>query len=64
MKEVKYIQAIREALVEEMERDEKVFMLGENIRGHDFDHTKGLVAELGEDRIRDTLLDETAITGA
>lgn len=64
MKEVKYIQAIREALVEEMEKDEKVFMLGENIRGHAFDHTKGLVQELGEDRILDTPLSETAITGA
>lgn len=64
MKEVKYIQAIREALVEEMERDEKVFMLGENIRGHAFDHTKGLMAELGEDRILDTPLSETALTGA
>lgn len=64
MREVKYIQAIREALVEEMERDEKVFMLGENIRGHAFDHTKGLVGELGEDRILDTPLSETAITGA
>jgi len=64
MKEMTYIRAIREALIEEMEQDEKVFMLGENIRGCAFEHTQGLVDKFGLDRILDTPLSETAIAGA
>jgi pyruvate/2-oxoglutarate/acetoin dehydrogenase E1 component len=64
MKEMTYIGAIREALIEEMDKDEKVFMLGENIRGCAFEHTQGLVDKYGLDRILDTPLSETAIAGA
>jgi len=64
MKEMTYIRAIREALIEEMDKDEKVFMLGENIRGCAFEHTSGLVDKFGLDRILDTPLSETAIAGA
>ena len=64
MKEMTYIRAIREALIEEMDKDDKVFMLGENIRGCAFEHTSGLVDKFGLDRILDTPLSETAIAGA
>ncbi len=64
MRELSYILAIREALVEEMQNDDKVFMLGECIRGCAFPHTEGLVDKFGLDRILDTPLAETAITGA
>jgi pyruvate dehydrogenase E1 component beta subunit len=64
MKEMTYIRAIREALIEEMDKDDKVFMLGENIRGCAFEHTSGLVDKYGLDRILDTPLSETAIAGA
>ena len=64
MRDLTYILAIREALVEEMKQDEKVFMLGENIRGCAFGHTQGLVDEFGLERVLDTPLAETAIAGA
>jgi pyruvate dehydrogenase E1 component beta subunit len=64
MRELTYISAMREALVEEMQLDDKVFMLGENIRGCAFGHTQGLVDEFGLDRVLDTPLAETAIAGA
>ena len=64
MRELSYILAIREALVEEMQNDDKVFMLGEDIRGCAFPHTEGFVEQFGLDRILDTPLAETAITGA
>jgi pyruvate dehydrogenase E1 component beta subunit len=64
MKEMTYIRAIREALIEEMDKDDRVFMLGENIRGCAFEHTSGLVDKYGLDRILDTPLSETAIAGA
>jgi pyruvate dehydrogenase E1 component beta subunit len=63
MRTLSYILAMREALIEEMQNDDKVFMLGENIRGCAFEHTRGLVDEFGLDRILDTPLAETAIAG-
>jgi pyruvate dehydrogenase E1 component beta subunit len=64
MKELRFFQAMREALVEEMERDEKVFMLGESIEGGSFLYTKGLVEKFGQERIMDTPLAETALCGS
>ena len=51
MAEITYLEAIREALVEEMERDERVFLLGEDIGayGGAFKVTAGLQERFGED---------------
>jgi len=58
-----YLQAINEALAQEMRRDEKVFMIGEGIQTGTFGTTNGLVDEFGPDRIMDAPLSETAIAG-
>jgi 2-oxoisovalerate dehydrogenase E1 component beta subunit len=61
-----YVDAIREGLREEMARDPRVFMLGEDIGvyGGAFKVTDGLVQEFGEERVIDTPISETAIVGA
>jgi 2-oxoisovalerate dehydrogenase E1 component beta subunit len=61
-----YFEAIREALFEEMERDETVFLLGEDVGvyGGAFRVTEGLIERFGEDRVLDTPISETAIVGA
>ena len=64
MRELTYIRAIQEALVEEMQRDEKVFLLGESVRGGNFEHTVGLVQKFGPERVLDTPICETAMSGA
>src|SRR5690242_21433789 len=66
MSEVTYLEAIREALFEEMERDENVFCLGEDISayGGAFKVTEGLMAKFGEQRVIDTPISEAAIIGA
>ncbi len=64
MREVTYTQAICEALVEEMRRDEKVFLIGESIQGAAFGMTAGIVQEFGPERVMDTPIAETAIVGA
>lgn len=58
-------EALRHALKEELGRDNKVFLLGESIAayGGSFKITEGLLAEFGEERIRDTPLSESAIVG-
>ncbi|MCZ0701790.1 2-oxoisovalerate dehydrogenase E1 component beta subunit [Natronobacillus azotifigens] len=60
-----YIQAITKALAEEMKRDEKVFVLGEDVgvRGGVFRATNGLYEQFGEERVIDTPLAESAIAG-
>jgi 2-oxoisovalerate dehydrogenase E1 component beta subunit len=59
------IEAVREALREEMQRDPNVFIMGEDVgaRGGVFLATQGLVEEFGEDRIIDTPLAEASIMG-
>ena len=66
MAEVTYLEAIREALFEEMARDENVFCLGEDIGvyGGAFKVTEGLLAKFGEARVIDTPISEAAIVGA
>lgn len=66
MREIMYREAIREALAEEMRRDSRVFLMGEDvaIHGGNFLVTTGLYAEFGEDRIFDTPLSESALVGA
>lgn len=60
-----YIQAVTAALREEMQRDEKVFILGEDVgkKGGVFGATKGLHEEFGDYRVLDTPLAESAIAG-
>lgn len=60
-----YIQAVTTALKEEMTRDEKVFILGEDVgkKGGVFRATDGLYDEFGEYRVLDTPLAESAIAG-
>src|SRR5436190_8515877 len=64
-KEITYLEAIREALVEEMRRDPKVFVLGEDVGeyGGAFGVTQGLFQEFGESRVIDTPISESAIVG-
>jgi 2-oxoisovalerate dehydrogenase E1 component beta subunit len=64
--EVTYLDAIRQALFEEMERDPNVFCLGEDIGayGGAFKVTEGLLARFGEKRVIDTPISEIAIVGA
>jgi len=66
MSEITYLEAIREALSEEMERDENVFCLGEDIGayGGAFKVTEGLQARFGEERVIDTPIAEAGIIGA
>jgi 2-oxoisovalerate dehydrogenase E1 component beta subunit len=61
-----YVEAIRQALLEEMERDDRVFLLGEDIGayGGAFKVTEGLLERFGEERVIDTPISETAIVGA
>jgi pyruvate dehydrogenase E1 component beta subunit len=61
-----YREAMRAALREALERDERVFLMGEDIGryGGCFAVTKGLLDEFGPDRIRDTPLSESAFVGA
>ena len=63
--ELTYLEAIREALVEEMRRDPKVFVLGEDVGpyGGAFGVTQGLYDEFGEMRVIDTPISESAIIG-
>ena len=66
MAEITYLEAIREALIEEMERDDQVFCLGEDIAiyGGAFKATEGLVQRFGEQRVIDTPISEVGIVGA
>ncbi|MBC7841982.1 MAG: alpha-ketoacid dehydrogenase subunit beta [Gemmatimonadaceae bacterium] len=66
MAEITYLEAIREALFEEMERDPNVFCLGEDIGayGGAFKVTEGLQAKFGDQRVIDTPISEAAIIGA
>jgi len=66
VKEVTIRDALREALREEMQRDESVFLLGEDIGrywGGAFGVTKGLAEEFGDERVRDAPISENAIIG-
>ncbi|HLG30954.1 MAG TPA: alpha-ketoacid dehydrogenase subunit beta [Candidatus Brocadiales bacterium] len=66
MKELTYLEAIQQALIEEMERDKSVFLLGEDIGvyGGAFRVTEGLYEKFGELRVIDTPLSESGFTGA
>ena len=66
MTEMTYRDALTAGLREEMKRDERVFLLGEDIGinwGGAFKVTKGLAVEFGVDRVRDTPISENTIVG-
>jgi acetoin:2,6-dichlorophenolindophenol oxidoreductase subunit beta len=65
LREVTYGQAIREALAEEMRRDSRVFILGEDVgrAGTPFKVLFGLIQEFGPERVIDTPISEAGFTG-
>ena len=66
MREITYAEAIREAMSEEMRRDENVYLLGEDVGlyGGAFGVSVGMIDEFGEERVRDTPISEAVIAGA
>jgi 2-oxoisovalerate dehydrogenase E1 component beta subunit len=64
--QITYLDAIRLAMLEEMERDERVFVIGEDVGtyGGAFRATQGFLEKFGEARVVDTPISETAIVGA
>jgi pyruvate/2-oxoglutarate/acetoin dehydrogenase E1 component len=66
VRKITYRDSLREALREEMQRDSRVFLLGEDIGrfwGGAFKVTDGLAQEFGDERVRDTPISESAIIG-
>jgi len=63
---ITYLEAIRQGIWEEMERDSSVFVLGEDVGqyGGAFKLTEGMLERFGEDRVVDTPISESAIVGA
>jgi pyruvate/2-oxoglutarate/acetoin dehydrogenase E1 component len=66
MKEMTYKEAVKLAMVEEMRRDENVFLMGEDVGlyGGAFGVSVGMLEEFGEERVRDTPISEAVIAGA
>src|SRR3954466_2278166 len=66
MAAITLLEAIRQGLWEEMERDERVFILGEDVGlyGGAFKMTDGFLEKFGDERVIDTPISETAIVGA
>jgi pyruvate dehydrogenase E1 component beta subunit len=66
MREITYLEAVREAMTQEMERDSRVFMIGEDIGeyGGAFQVSYGMLEQFGPERILDTPITELALTGA
>jgi 2-oxoisovalerate dehydrogenase E1 component len=64
--EISYRDAVREAIRDALRRDERVFLMGEDVGryGGCYAVSKGLLAEFGAERIRDTPLSESGFTGA
>ncbi len=65
-RQITYANAVREALRQEMERDERVFIIGEDVGvyGGAFGVTRGLLDQFGEERVIDTPISELGIAGA
>ena len=66
MAKLSYSQAIRETIAQEMRRDERVFVMGEDVEklGGVYGCTRDLYKEFGTDRVRNTPISESAIIGA
>ena len=65
MAEITYVEAIRSAMEQEMRRDDRVVLMGEDVgpKGGVFGATAGLFSEFGEERVIDSPLAEAAIVG-
>ena len=63
-REITLIQAMYEAIAEEMRRDPTVFLMGEDVRLSIYGTSKGLLREFGPERVRNTPLSEAAFVGA
>lgn len=66
MREITYLEAVREAMTQEMERDSRVFLIGEDIGeyGGAFQVSYGMLEKFGPERILDTPITELGLTGA
>lgn len=66
MREITYLEAVKEAMSQLMRENEDVFLLGEDIGvyGGAFGVTRGMIEEFGPERIRNTPISESAIAGA
>ncbi|MBP5738169.1 MAG: alpha-ketoacid dehydrogenase subunit beta [Abditibacteriota bacterium] len=64
-RKIRFVEALREGMRQEMERDERVFVIGEGVGPHGscFKQTDGFVAQFGDDRSKDTPISEMAISG-
>ncbi|MBN1965482.1 MAG: alpha-ketoacid dehydrogenase subunit beta [Anaerolineae bacterium] len=65
-REITYLEAVREAMVQEMRRDPDVFLMGEDVGtyGGAFGGSKGMLEEFGPERVRETPISEAVIVGA
>ncbi|MDR2785895.1 MAG: alpha-ketoacid dehydrogenase subunit beta [Treponema sp.] len=65
MREITYADALKEAMSEEMRKDNRIILLGEDvgIYGGAFGVSRGMFEEFGEERVRDTPISELGITG-
>ncbi|AOZ90580.1 alpha-ketoacid dehydrogenase subunit beta [Bacillus xiamenensis] len=65
MREISYLEAVREAMSQEMRENQDVFILGEDIGvyGGAFGVTRGMIEEFGPERVRNTPISEAAIAG-
>jgi pyruvate/2-oxoglutarate/acetoin dehydrogenase E1 component len=65
MREITYLEAIREAMCQEMRVNDDVFIMGEDIGvyGGAFGVTNGMIEEFGSERVRNTPISEAAISG-
>ncbi|GLC87158.1 alpha-ketoacid dehydrogenase subunit beta [Lysinibacillus piscis] len=65
-REITYLEAVREAMTQEMRQNQDVFILGEDIGiyGGAFGVTRGMIEEFGPERVRNTPISEAAIAGA
>ena len=64
MPQINFIQAINQALAEEMERDPLTFLMGEDVVLSAFGATKGLIDKFGAKRVRNTPISEAGFVGA
>jgi pyruvate/2-oxoglutarate/acetoin dehydrogenase E1 component len=64
MPTIGFIEAIKQALMEEMERDPNVFVMGEDVKLGAFGATRGLFEKFGEARVRNTPISEAGFAGA
>lgn len=66
MREITYLEAVREAMSQKMRSDQDVFIMGEDIGvyGGAFGVTRGMIEEFGPERVRNTPISESAIAGA